>query len=160
MAEHATDNTTLAAPDFVAKRNLAFIFGLVGTVLCLLGWISGEHSRDAFYRSWLYGWFFFFGLTIACQAWVMIHHLVGGGWGRTVQRIAEAGSLNVPLMALLFIPIIIGLKSQYPWADHEWVARDSVLGHRAPYMNATFWVIRAIIYFVVWWLLSMRLVSL
>jgi hypothetical protein len=137
-------------PSFAAQRGMAFIVGLVGIVLCLIGWITPAPTRDAFYRAWLYAWFFFTGLSLGCMAWVMIHHLVGGGWGRAIQRMAEAGAMNLLLMAILFIPIIIGAKSQYPWANPDLVSKDFVLQHRAGFMSLGPWTIRYVIYFLAW----------
>lgn len=147
-------------PTFAAQRGMAFIVGVIGIVLCLIGWLTPAPTRDAFYRAWLYAWFFFTGLSLGCMAWVMIHHLVGGGWGRAIQRLAEAGAMNLLLMMILFIPVIIGVKSQYPWADPAQVAKDPILQHKAAFLNLGSWVVRYVIYFVVWFGLTVWMISL
>ena len=38
----------------------------------------------------------------------------------------------------------------YPWADAEEVSKSAVLQHKAPYLNVGSFLIRAMIYFVVW----------
>jgi hypothetical protein len=80
----------------------------------------------------------------------MIHHIAGGSWSAVIQRILEAGMMTLPLMALLFVPLIFGLKILYPWARPEEVAHDVVLQHKSPYLNAPFFLIRTVIYFAFW----------
>jgi magnesium-transporting ATPase (P-type) len=53
-------------------------------------------------------------------------------------------------MALLFIPIIIGMKSLYIWTNPEALRHDEVLRHKAAYLNITFFLCRAVIYFAIW----------
>ena len=45
----------------------------------------------------------------------MLHHLVGGAWGSRSAGPLEAATMTLPLMALLFLPIILGMGSLY-WA--------------------------------------------
>lgn len=136
---------------FLRVRRAALLTGAAALMLCAIGWIF---SPQAFYRAYLFAWLFYLGITLGSMAWVMIHHLVGGGWGRAVQRIAESASLNLPLLLLLFIPILFGIHSIYPWADAQRVAHDAVLRHKAPYLNAGFWSLRIFIYFAIWMALS------
>src|SRR5438270_9506332 len=121
---------------FQRFRALAGMAGAAGLVLCCIGWLI---NRDVFYRAYLIAYMFFLGITLGSLAWVMMHHLVGGGWGRAIQRIGEAASLNLVLMAVLFIPIAIGAHSLYPWADPVRVSHDAMLRHKAPYLNFNFW---------------------
>src|SRR5689334_5814572 len=128
-------------------RGPALLAGIVGLVVCAIGWLA---ASPAFYRAYLFAYFFFLGITLGALSWVMMHHLVGGGWGRAIQRIGEAAALNTILMAVLFIPIAVGVKQLYPWARPELVAKDVGLQHKAPYLNFSFWLIRAIVYFAIW----------
>jgi hypothetical protein len=51
---------------------------------------------------------------------------------------------------VLFIPIIAGMSSLYPWTDANLVAHDHVLQHKRPYLNTPFFLVRAAVYFLVW----------
>ncbi len=112
-----------------------------------------------FYRSYLFAYLFWIGLTLGCLAIVMLHHLMGGEWGICVRRFSEAGAMAAPLMLVLFIPIALGLRHLYPWAHPEEMAHDSVLQHKQPYLNIGFFLLRAAIYFLVWIAMSWRLWS-
>lgn len=129
----------------------------IGTSVCLvllvLGmFVFGRAGRGEFFRSWLFAWTFWFGLSLGCMGVIMMHHLLGGGWGYLIRRFGEAGAMCVPIMAVLFIPIILGAQYIYPWAVPAQVAADPVLQHKAAYLNLNFWIIRAVIYFAIFWL--------
>ena len=142
-------------PSMERFRRLALLTGAGGLLLCIIGWIF---SAEAFYRSYLFAWVFFVGITAGSMAWTMMHHLVGGGWGRAIQRIVEAAAMNLPLMLLLFIPIVFGLRWLYPWADAVKVSHDDILRHKAAFLNPGFWTLRALIYFGLWITLTVLLV--
>jgi hypothetical protein len=89
----------------------------------------------------------------------MLHHLVGGRWGFMIQRVLEAAIQTLPLMALLFIPLLFGLSDLYPWAQTEVVAADRLLQQKAAYLNIPFFIARTVAYFAVWIVLGRLLVT-
>jgi hypothetical protein len=80
----------------------------------------------------------------------MMHHLTGGQWGFVTRRLLEAGFMTLPVMALLFAPLLFGLRELYPWARPEVVGADEVLHQRADYMNPTAFCLRALLFFGAW----------
>jgi len=105
---------------------------------------------DQFFQSYLIAYIFVIQIALGCLIILMVHHIAGGKWGAIIQRILEAGAMTLPLLALLFIPIILGMHSLYEWTHTGVVARDAILQQKTPYLNAPFFIVRAIIYFVVW----------
>jgi hypothetical protein len=103
-----------------------------------------------FYQSYLVSFIFWIGLSLGCLAILMTHYLAGGRWGYPVRRLLEAGSQTLPLMALLFIPILFGMRLLYIWMRPEAVAADDLLQHKHLYLNFPFFVIRAVVYFGSW----------
>jgi len=81
---------------------------------------------------------------------LMIHHLVGGTWGFVIQRCLEAAVRTFPIMAVLFIPLLVGLPDLFVWARRDVISADAMLQEKAAYLNMPFFVIRAIIYFAIW----------
>ena len=81
---------------------------------------------------------------------MMVHHLSGGGWGMPVRRIFEASARTLPFMALLGIPILLGMHHIYEWTDTAKVAADPILLQKQPYLNIPFFVARYALYFVIW----------
>jgi len=43
---------------------------------------------------------------VTSLAIMMLHHLSGGGWGVVLRRIFEAATRVLPLMAVLFLPVL------------------------------------------------------
>jgi hypothetical protein len=135
----------------IAKyRNAAALFGIFGIIGCVAGWVM---EPTQFYRSYLVGYFFWFGISLGSLALLMVQHLTGGAWGMVIRRILEAGSRTLPYMAILFIPILVGVPSLYEWDDATKLAHDVILQKKQLYLNITFWTIRVVIYFAIWNLL-------
>jgi len=84
------------------------------------------------------------------MAIVMLQYLTGGAWGVVTRRIFEAATRTLPLLAILFIPILIGIPRLYNWAHPKIVQADDILRHRSFYMNPTGFILRAIFYFAAW----------
>jgi hypothetical protein len=136
-----------APPEIDRLQRTAAIAGAIGIVASVVGAMT---NPEQFFRSYLVAFLWVLGPTLGCLGLMMIHHLSGGAWGLGVRRVLEAAARNVPLTALLFIPIIIGMPHLYEWANADIVSKDPVLQYKAPYLNSTFFVIRAAIYFLVW----------
>lgn len=146
--QHAADTTIEATEERLGRlqRN-ALILGVVG----LLGAVAGVLlNLDQVFRSYLFAYLFWLGITLGCLVWLLIHDITGGRWGRAIRPMLEAGALTIVLMALLFIPLLFGLDRLYSWAQPEIVAQDAALQHKEPYLNVPFFIGRAAIYFVVW----------
>ena len=56
----------------------------------------------------------FLGIALGSMALMMMQHLSGGAWG-IFRRIFEASSRTLPLLAVLFIPVLLGMSTLYPW---------------------------------------------
>jgi hypothetical protein len=148
--------TTYTPPvaDIDVPRSRALIAGIVGLVVCLLGVLF---DRDHFFRSWLIAYLLFLGISLGSMALMMVQHLSGGAWG-VFRRIFEASSRTLPLLVVLFIPVVLGMGSLYVWTHADHVAADEILQVKAPYLNTPFFLIRAALYFVAWvgltWILN------
>jgi hypothetical protein len=142
-------NTTAYAPpvaDIEVPRSRALIVAGVGLLGCAIGFYL---NPGQFYRSWLIAYLLFLGITLGSLAFVMIQHLSGGAWG-VFRRIFEASSRTILPMALLFIPVLIGMTSLYPWTNDALRQSDEIIRHKAPYLNVPFFYARVVFYFAVW----------
>ena len=122
----------------------------LGVLLSIASVIGAFFSPGDFFRSYLMGYLFWLGLTLGSTAIVMMQYLTAGAWGIVTRRPLESASRTLPLCALLFIPIAIGIPSLYDWAHSDLVHSEYVLRHRYIYMNPTMFIVRAIVYFVIW----------
>jgi hypothetical protein len=131
---------------------------LIGAACLLISLIGAVTATDQFFRSWLLAFLFWFAIALGALPLVMLHHLVGGNWGFATRRILESVTRTLPLMTILFLPVVLGIHSLYEWSHQDVVSQDIILQHKSPYLNATFFVVRAAVYFALWlvlgWLLN------
>jgi hypothetical protein len=151
VSHHPLDSRSFAAPAAVDRiQRLGLIVGVVGAVLCAIGFFV---SREYFFRSWLVGWVYWMGVTLGCFAIFMLHHLTRGGWGLVIRRVMEAASRTLPWLALLALPILVDVfftKTLYIWSRPEVVQHDELLQAKAPYLNDGFYLVRFLLYFLIW----------
>ena len=136
---------------------------LVGIVAGLLVAAGGYFDRGNFYPAYLVGWLFWVGVALGALVVVLIHHLSGGGWGIPIRRILEAAYGTLPALAVLFLPLLTGLRTLYVWARPEYVATDPILTRsvggysKIDYLNVEWFQIRIGVYFAVWIVLGLLL---
>ena len=122
----------------------AFVLGAVASALLGMG------NPKQFFFSWLMSFLFFLSLALGGLFFVLIQYASQGMWGIVVRRIGETVFATLPVMAALFLPLLLGLHDLYEWTHHEAVAQDAVLQWKAPFLNVPFFLVRAFIYFAVW----------
>jgi hypothetical protein len=121
--------------------------GFTGGLLSLLGlWLTPTQ----FFQSYLTAYLFVLGLTLGCLALGMVHQLSGGAWGIVIRRPIGAASRVLPVLTVLFLPIVLGMHHLYEWTNADLVAHDEILQHKHAYLNTPFFLVRAAIYFLVW----------
>ncbi len=104
------------------------------------------------------------GICLGSMVILMVRHMTGGGWGTVIRRILGASMRTLPLLIVLFIPLVLPstVRRLYPWAmpldsitnpairehleKHSFILRD--------YLNYRGFVIRAVIYFAIWFVLQ------
>jgi hypothetical protein len=141
----------------IAQRSLivGVVFGIVAVILAFT-------HPDEFYHAYLLGFMCWLGVALGSMAILMIRHLTGGGWGMVIRRILGAAMRTVPLLAVLFIPVILGMRGLYIWARPLSEVADRHLREHLEditktYLTTNGFIIRAILYFAIWNLLSFLL---
>ena len=137
-------------------KNVSLILGTIGLAGCLIGWFIAP--RD-FFVAYLFGHFFFLGLSLGSLGLLMIHHLTAGDWGYAVRRFLESAVGNLPLLALLFVPIFFGLAQLYPWQNPAVVAANETLRVTQMYLNPPGFVLRTAIVFAIWIIMGRQLLK-
>ena len=154
----APQTTTRAESTGIARSQFpALIIGIIGLVACVIGWFI---NPTEFYRAYLPSYLFWFEIVAGSLALLMLQYVTGGEWGLLIRRPLGAAARTLPVLAVLFVPIILGLRHIYVWADPEVVSHDHLLQFKQPYLNPTFWTIRAVLYFALWMLWAWRLRAL
>ncbi len=135
---------------------------MVGVVFGVIALILAFVRPEQFYRAYLLGFMCWLGVALGSMAILMIRHLTGGGWGMVIRRILGAAMRTVPLLALLFIPVILGVHKLYIWAQPlDQIADKHLREHleniTKTYLTTSGFILRAIFYFAIWNLLSFLL---
>ncbi len=138
-------------PELARYQRQLLIAGAAGALVSLAGLFW---NPTQFLQSYLMGYMLVLGIALGCLALGMVHQLSGGAWGVVIRRPIGAATRTMPLLTLLFLPIVFGLHRLYIWTDLTVVAHDEALQHKALYLNVPFFLVRAAIYFAVWNLLT------
>src|ERR1700736_1088892 len=117
--------------------------GGVGLLVSVAGWFF---NPTQFYQSYLMAYMFCLSVTLGCLALGMVHQLSGGAWGIVIRRPIGAAARLLPMMTLLFAPVIVGMHHLYPWTRADIVANDDLLQAKRAYLNVPFFLARAAIY--------------
>ncbi len=146
-----------APPELGRLERRAWMVGLVAAALAAAGFLldSGQ-----FYRSYLVAWLLWAGVALGCLAVMLLHHLTRGAWGLVVRRVLEAAAGTMPVLALLFVPLLLGLGELYLWARPEQVAADELLRQKAAYLNPAGFIGRAVVYLGIWSFFALALARL
>ena len=127
---------------------------LIGAVLAVLGAVAcailGAGNPKQFFFSWLVSFLFFLSLALGGLFFVLIQYAAQGGWGVVLRRIGETIFSTIPVMAALFLPLLLGLRDLYSWAVPGAAEHDALLHWKEPYLNVPFFLIRAAIFFASW----------
>jgi hypothetical protein len=134
------------SPALATLYQRGIILAVIGLVASAIG---AAMNFDQFVHSWLIGFLFCLGLSLGSLGLLMLQHLSGGQWGLVSRRVFEAGSRTLPFVVLLFIPIALRLPVLFEWARPE-AAENAVIHAKAGYLNPTFFLVRAVIYFAFW----------
>ncbi len=145
------DNGTL---ELARYGRLALITGGAAAVLAVIGAVL---NVGLFMHAYLTAYFFWLAIALGSLAVLMIQNLAGGLWGAVLRRPLEAAAGTLPLLALLFVPVLIGLPNLYVWTQPGWVGNVAVPQVKEFYLSVPFFIGRAIIYFAVWIVLAWEL---
>jgi hypothetical protein len=140
------------APESVGHlQQRALIAGVIGVVLCIIGYVK---SPESLLHSYLLAFMFILGLSLGSLGLLMMQHLTGGMWGIVIRRPLESATRALPLVFILFAPIFFGFRYLYgAWLNAPRTGEGRLSDFQQHYLTASWFHIRALIYFAVWLLL-------
>ncbi|MDQ2700294.1 MAG: hypothetical protein M3Y23_03075, partial [Actinomycetota bacterium] len=97
---------------FDAIQSRGLLVGGAGLVACLLGAFI---QPEDFFPAYLVGFLFWTGLSLGGIGLALLHHLAGGSWALPLRRPFEAAGSIIALMAVFFVPVVLGIKGLYIW---------------------------------------------
>jgi len=156
MSTHAqleVDNYQLEQSRWAAGRNALFLAALISIIACIAGYMT---DPERFFRSYTVAFAFTSAIGLGAFFFVMAMYLAGNAAGVTVRRIMENVMITLPVGAILFLPLIFGLKYVYPWMHADIVSANANLRAKSSYLSENFFVIRTFAFFLLWsiWIFS------
>ncbi len=154
--EHAASKAGLAgapapSPTLVRLAGILTLLGIALSVPALLG----EADRTRFGFAYLWSFVGLWSVVLGSLFFVGLQHLTGSIWSVVIRRTAEMLAGSMWLVALLFLPLLLfGIFFDqfhlFPWVDESNVAGSHLLQEKQPYLNATFFTVRAAVFFAAW----------
>jgi hypothetical protein len=148
---------------FDGGRSLLMGAGGIGLLGLLATFAGMALAPRAAMFSYLWAFAYWAGLALASVVLLQIFHATRARWMVVLRRAVETMAVTVVVFVVLFIPIALGIKNLYSWADpspnlsHEALR---LLEHKRPYLNITFFIIRGVAYVLLATVVSQRLFGL
>ncbi len=125
------------------------LIGLVGLAVAVgLGLAEGDGLKH-FGFTYLISYAFFLSISLGAMFFMPLMYVTKASWNVVMRRLAEVTAAVMPLLALMAIPVIIFAGQIYGWAGPE-AASNHALDHKAAYLSQNAFIIRWVIYFVIW----------
>ena len=177
MSQHSvTIPTDLSADKFTLGSTAGRLVGglsitgvLALVIAAALGLGGDIVSASRFWHAYLAGYMFITSIALGAMIFVLLQNVTSAGWSVTVRRIAELITQTFPLLGLLAIPLVtavmLGQTELFYWADTDsnfvkggegfegYHAYGLMMG-KTGYLNPTFFLVRMVIYFFAWILIS------
>jgi hypothetical protein len=146
MLDNAND---YKAPEVFSRwRTIALGVGGIFTLVILIAALIGTpEQKEQALRSWLLGFIFWGGIGIGCLGILILQYLFRGAWSVIVRRVVEAGSRTLPVILILFLPILAGVGYLYEWAHNP---NDVIVQYRGWYQTPMAFGLRSLLYFALW----------
>src|SRR5439155_18324181 len=141
------DTADVAIPELSGLQRRFLLAGAAGAAVSLAGLLLTPRQ---FLQSYLMADLLCLGVPLGCLALGMVHQRSGGAWGVVLRRSIGAASRVLPVMTAMFLPIAIGMSFLYPWTNADLVAHNELLQHKRLYLNTSFFLVRAAVYFTIW----------
>jgi hypothetical protein len=119
-----------------------------GAVVLLVAALGSLTEAKQLAYSWCFSFLFFFTVVAGSLFWTLVHHATGAGWSTLLRRLMENVADLFPVIAVLFLPLIVMGPDLYEWMQPA-KAADHVVQEKALYLNFPFWLVRAAGYFAV-----------
>jgi hypothetical protein len=139
--------------DLKEWRTRSLYAGIAGALLWVVGFFI-DPTKTQSYLSYLWAYLYVVGLSVGSLAWLMLQYITGGNWGMVIRRPCEAAARTLPLVALMFLPILVGMHNLYEWTIPAKVLADPDLQQKHLYLNLPFFLGRCVLYLGGWTLIG------
>jgi hypothetical protein len=146
-------------PVYAGGRGM-FVAALVGgaglLATALLGLGGGREGARQALASYLLGFLYWVGISVCALILLGTFHAAGARWMVVLRRALELMAASVGIFVPLFLPVVLGLKLLYPWADFDsYVATlpehaQHAMHVKHAWFSLPFFAARQVLYFGSW----------
>jgi len=147
-------------------KNLSMALMAIGLIALIFGFVSNPHGA---WPALLFNTYFYLGISVFAVFFVAMQYVSEAGWSIVLKRVPEAIMGALPafsiIMLLIMVAAIMHFNHIYHWL-HEGIMTvghedyDSIIAGKEAYLNATFFIIRTVIYLLGWNYFAKKLRSL
>ncbi len=134
----------------VVQKNfkyLMYAFIGIGIISLAAGFML---DPDRAWANYLLNNYYFVSLAIGAAFFGAIQYISQSGWSAAFKRIPEAMASYIPVAGVLFLILYFGMHTLFQWSRDGITATDSLLAHKAVYLNIPFFFLRLVLFFGLW----------
>lgn len=132
-------------------RNITFGLIAVGLISFIVGFVT-DHERA--WANYLLNNFYFVSIAIGAAFFISLQYITQSGWSAAFKRIPEAMAAYIPFAAIFFLLLVFGIHTLYEWSHQEMAVTDRLVQHKSFYLNLPFLMIRIVVFFGLWTLMT------
>ena len=142
---------------------LSLVLIAIGLISTVYAFITDSHAA---WTSLIFNNYFFLGISIFAVFFVALQHVAEAGWSTAIKRVPEAIMTFLPYTCAVMIFIVIAAMLHwnhiYHWMEVGIMTEgapnyDKIIAGKEAYLNPIFFLVRSIIYVVVWIYCAKRL---
>ncbi len=143
---------TPAASPWTGGRRAALTAGVVGLAGLALTALGGAFDARRALYAYLVAFTFWLGIALGALLLLGSFHASNARWPVVLRRFVEHVPAVIPLFLVLFVPIVLGRHQLFPWTTPDALEGElrRLVEHKRPYLNTSFFVVRAVLYFASW----------
>ena len=137
-------------------KNFSIALMSIGIIALIFGFVTDAHST---WPALLFNTYFYLGISVFAVFFVAMQYVAEAGWSIVLKRVPEAIMAALPFFSIIMLFIVFASIMHwnhiYHWL-HEGIMDpasehyDRIIAGKEPYLNATFFIVRTIIYLLIW----------
>ena len=139
-------------------KNFSLALMGIGLIALIFSFVSNSHGA---WPALLFNTYFYLGISVFAVFFVAMQYVAEAGWSIALKRVPEAIMAALPIFSVIMLFIVVASTSHFggnhiyhwlqegimdPVSEHY----DKILAGKEAYLNATFFIIRTIIYLLIW----------
>ena len=137
-------------------KNFSIALMSIGIIALIFGFVT---DADGVWPALLFNTYFYLGISVFAVFFVAMQYVAEAGWSIVLKRVPEAIMAALPFFSIIMLFIVFSSIMHwnhiYHWL-HEGIMDpasehyDRIIAGKEPYLNATFFIVRTIIYLLIW----------